>query len=134
MAGVLQKLRTITELNFPTFLRSLFDTIEAAYVRRTQYEYEVGILNERLNQLGLLNYYAAEINSDGELVINAPIDYGNILEIDNEGFLILTDDGSEAAAAFKQMRFDIDENGYLVVTQVAPNSDEEEGEQTGEDP
>lgn len=134
MAGVLQKLRTITELNFPTFLRSLFDTIEAAYVRRTQYEYEIGILNERLNQLGLLNYYAAEINADGELVINTPIDAGNILEIDNEGFLVLTDDGSEAAAAFKQMRFDIDENGYLIVTQVAPDSDEEEEEQTGGDP
>ena len=81
------------------------------------------LINE-INRLNLLNDYTPYIDNNGILCFRVPDSAEDgLLSINAAGELMLTDDGSETAQAFSQMRFHIDEDGYLIVTQVDPSDE-----------
>lgn len=112
----------ITQNSTPVMLRNMFDLIESRYVRRARYTTDVNALIREIDRLNLLNDYTPYIDNEGNLCFRVPdTATEGLLSINAAGELILNDDESETAAAFAQMRFHINEDGYLIVTQVDPD-------------
>ena len=115
------KYSIITQNSTPVMLRNMFDLIESRYVRRSRYISDVSALIREIDRLNLLNDYTPYIDGEGNLCFRVPdTAEEGLLSINAAGELILNDNDSDTAAAFAQMRFDITDDGYLLVTQVDP--------------
>lgn len=134
MALVAEKIIAGTSVMQAMF-RKIWQLCESTYLRRSRYEAEMAIITEKIREANLLNEYASSIDPEsGDLLMRFPENGDpSILNI-VDGNLILTDDGSALAADLAKVRYHINANGDLIVSQVIESEEESNDEESEEEP
>lgn len=95
----------------------IFRLIKRDYATSEAMNEAIAELEAKLASTDVLISLNPQINENGELLINYPEGESEpALSINDAGYLILTDSGSDTDAKIAKMSFEINDNGYLVVT------------------
>lgn len=98
-------------------LEEIFAIVEQTYIRRSTYETAIEELSGRIDALNIYDQYPCDI-STGDLIFTMPDDASVTMAINSSGELELTvgDTLTEAEEALSRYNFDINSNGYLILT------------------
>lgn len=111
-------MNVLDDTGFSAAFAEAFQLIENNYIRRTTYETDIADLVSRIDALNIYDQYPCDI-STGDLIFTMPDDANVNLAVNASGELELTtasDTLTTAEKALSKYNFDINENGYLVLT------------------
>lgn len=100
-----------------TLAEEIFKLIKRDYATSDAMNEALAELEAKLNSTDVLISLNPHINENGELIINYPEgEDAPALSINDAGYLILSDSGSDTDVKIAKMSFEINDTGYLVVT------------------
>lgn len=95
----------------------IFRLIKRDYATADAMNEAIAELEAKLTSTDVLISLNPQVNTNGELIITYPEGESEpALAINDAGYLILTDSGSETDAKIAKMSFEINDSGYLIVT------------------
>ena len=100
----------------------IFQLIEDNYVRRSQYDAAIKELNDKINEIDIIYRYNFQYDgSSGELTMVMPDNEEGTLQVNNDGYLILTEP-DEQVSGLENMSFNSATGDLLLTVDTSSDS------------